>query len=92
MELLNIEFAILIVKLAICVLPLAIGISLVSRGEETKREIRDWVCSRLFGVSNAIDYKKFFRAIHLAGFALMATGALAFWFLFVSAWIGDPSQ
>lgn len=92
MELLNIQFAILIIKLAICVLPVVIGVALISTKEEGKREMRNWICVRLFGVGNAIDYVKFSRAIIFVGVALLAFSLVATWFLFIAELVQEPTR
>ena len=83
-ELLNIQFAILLVKLAICVLPFVVGVALILSKEEEKREMRNRVCIRLFDVDNAINYRKFARAIIIVGLAFVAFSAAATWFLFLA--------
>lgn len=83
MELLNIQFAILIVKVSLCVVPIAVGVAMISRKEEGKREMRNWICNRLFGVSNAIDYPKFSLVMKVAGGCFVFVGIAAIWVLFV---------
>ena len=81
MELANIGFALLCIKLGIGVVPIALGIFLIAADEEKKRAMRSWFCSRLFGVSNAIVYPKFARALFAAGAGLILFGLAAAWFL-----------
>ena len=81
MELLNVGFAILLIKMAICILPGVLGIFLIASSEETKREMRGTLCNKLFGVSNAIPYPKFTRFLYLAGTILILLSAVASWFL-----------
>ena len=81
MELLNVGFAILLIKVTISVLPCVLGSYLLLCSVETKRKIRRTVCSRLFGVSNAIPYVKFVRFLHAVGPMLVVLGLLAGWFL-----------
>lgn len=83
MELANIGFAILCFKLGIGIVPSALGIFLIAADEEKKRAMRSWVCGRLFGVSNAIPYPKFARAIFVLGAFLILFGLLAIWFLVI---------
>jgi hypothetical protein len=54
MQLLNIGFAILLIKIALCVLPGVLGIFFLVSSEEAKRHMRSTVCNKLFGISNAI--------------------------------------
>lgn len=81
MELLNVGFALLIIKMALCILPGVGGVFLVVSSEERKREMRNGLCSRLFGVSNAIPYPKFARTLTFAGMVLILLSLVASWFL-----------
>ena len=89
MELANIGFALLCIKLGIGVIPIVLGIFLIAADEEKKRIMRSWFCIRLFEVSNAIPYPKFARALSAVGVGLILFGLGATWFLvlrpFVSA-------
>ena len=71
MELLNVSFAILLVKMVICVMPGVIGIFFIASSEETKRNMRSALCNQLFGISNAIPYPKFARFLYIAGTILL---------------------
>lgn len=81
MELLNVGFALLLIKMAICILPGVGGIFLVVSSEELKREMRNDLCNRLFGVSNAIPYPKFARTLTVIGVVLILLSLTAIWFL-----------
>ena len=81
MELANIGFALLCIKLGIGVVPIALGIYLIAADEEKKRIMRSWFCSRLFEVSNAIPYPKFARGLFVVGAGLIFFGLAAAWFL-----------
>ena len=81
MALLNIGFAILIIKLAICTLPAVIGIALIVSSEESKREFRNKFCSKVFGMSNAIPYPKFARTMAVFGSLMLAFSLVSTWFL-----------
>jgi predicted membrane channel-forming protein YqfA (hemolysin III family) len=84
MQLLNISFAILIIKMAICILPGVIGIFMIVSSEEKKRELRNTFCSKLFGVSNAIPYPKFALTMNVIGSLLLLFSLVATWFLVLS--------
>ena len=71
MELLNVSFAILLVKIVICVMPGVIGIFFIASSEETKRGMRSALCNQLFGISNAIPYPKFARFLYISGTILL---------------------
>ena len=81
MPLLNIGFAILIIKLAICTLPAVVGIALIVSSEESKREFRNKFCSKVFGMSNAIPYLRFTRIMVVLGTVLLAFSLVSTWFL-----------
>ena len=81
MQLLNLSFAILIVKMAICILPGVLGVFMIVSTEENKRELRKSFCNKLFGVSNAIPYSKFARTMVVLGTIMLAFSLFASWYL-----------
>ncbi|MFP4203780.1 MAG: hypothetical protein ACLFS4_05560, partial [Opitutales bacterium] len=83
MQLLNLKFAILVIKIAICVLPAVFGLYLILSREDSKRELRSFVCNLLFGVSNAFEFKKFSRFLYVLGVLLLLFSLAATWFLLI---------
>ena len=81
MQLLNISFAILLIKMALCVLPGVLGIFFIVSSEETKRDMRSTLCNKLFGVSNAIPFPKFERFLYISGTILLLLSLVASWFI-----------
>ena len=81
MPLLNIGFAILIIKMLICTLPAVLGILMIVSSEESKREFRNKFCRMVFGMSNAIPYLKFTRTMAVLGTVLLAFSLVSTWFL-----------
>jgi hypothetical protein len=81
MELLNLSFAILLIKMSISVLPLVLGTYLLLSAEEVKRDLRSFICSSLFGVNNAIPMEDFKRILNWVGSLGIAFGLVAGWFL-----------
>ena len=81
MQLLNIGFAILVIKIALCVLPGVLGIFFIASSEETKRHMRSTVCNKLFGISNAIPFPKFARFLYISGTLLLLFSVVATWFI-----------
>jgi hypothetical protein len=77
MPLVNISFAILVLKLSVCVLPGVLGIFFIASSEETKRRMRGTLCNRLFGVSNAIPFSKFKSFLHISGTLLLLLSLVA---------------
>ena len=81
MPLLNIGCAILIIKMLICTLPAVLGILMIVSSDESKREFRNKLCSKIFGMSNAIPYLKFTRTMYVFGTLLLAFSLVSTWFL-----------
>lgn len=81
MPLLNIGFAILIIKMLICTLPAVFGIIMIVSSEESKRGFRNKFCRKVFGISNAIPYLKFTRTMYALGTLLLAFSLVSTWFL-----------
>ena len=81
MPLLNIGFAILIIKMLICTLPAVLGILMIVSSEESKRAFRNKFCRMVFGMSNAIPYLKFTRTMAVLGTVLLAFSLVSTWFL-----------
>lgn len=84
MELLTPAFVILLIKVSISVMPGVFGVYLITSTEDTKRSIRSWVCNKLFGVSNAFEYKKFARFLTILGIVCLLFSLLASWFLLLA--------
>ena len=55
MEILSINFAIFVVKLAFCIIPIALGIRLFTLSLETKEETRQKISKKLLGDPNLIE-------------------------------------
>ena len=81
MELLNIEFALLLIKLCISVLPGLLGIFLAISPENKKRDFRNVFCSKVFGVSNAFPYRDFARALNIISSLMIGFSLVASWIL-----------
>jgi len=81
MSLLNIGFAILIIKIVICTLPAVFGIIMLASSEESKREFRNKFCGVVFGVNNAIPHSKFALMMAVLGSLMLAFSLLSTWFL-----------
>ena len=89
MPLLNFSFLKLIIALVICVVPGVIGAYFIVTSEESKRAMRNKVCSLLFGVSNVIEYPKFARFLTISGVLLLLFTAVSTWFLVVRPMLVD---
>jgi CHASE3 domain sensor protein len=84
MELLNPAFVILLVKITICVVPGVLGIYLMAMSEESKRALRNKLCNQIFGVSNAIQYTTFERALLVVGIVALLLSGVASWLLLIA--------
>ena len=87
MELLNISFGILLIKLTVSVLPLTLSIYILLSSEETKREIRSVVCRALFNINNAIPMRSFNRIIFWVGGLGVLFGLVSGWFLIIKPYL-----
>lgn len=81
MPLLNLGFAVLLVKMCFCVLPITAGIYLFVVPEKSKRRWRNKVSTALFGASNLIPYSTFARVLSVLASGALLFGALAGWVL-----------
>lgn len=89
MELLSVGFAILLIKVAISFMPGVLGIYCIASPEESKRKLRSFVCAKLFGISNAIEYKKFARFMATCGVFFLLFSAVATWFLLIYPMVSE---
>ena len=81
MALLNLGFALLLIKITICVLPGFLGLYLLFANIDTKRDWRNVFCSKIFGVRNAIPYPSFARTLLVISTLLLIFCAASTWFL-----------
>lgn len=87
MELLNISFAIMVLKITICVLPGVFGIFLIFSSRNTKRKMRNAFCEQLFGVSSAIRTHRFARFLYVVAAFSILLSLIASWFLVLKAFV-----
>jgi hypothetical protein len=83
MDLLNVSFAILIIKIALGAVPMVAGVAYFCMQEDSKRELRNSICSGMLGVSNAIPFEKFHRFMVGLSFFAIVIGAIVFWLLVI---------
>ncbi len=89
MGIFNLGFAILCAQFAFCVLPGVFGIYLLAASEDSKQEMRRWICNSLFGVSNAFSFSGFVRFLFITGtillvFSVLATSFFVYSYLFAA--------
>lgn len=89
MELLNVGFVMLIAKITFCVLPGVFGIYLLVISKETKRKMRNKMCMRLFGFSNAIRYLTFARILNFLGVFLILISCSLTWLFIISSYLQE---
>ena len=87
MELLNISFFILILKITFSVLPGVFGVFLIFSSRNTKRKIRNMVCNQIFGVNDAIRTHNFARFLYVLGVLSILFSIVASWVLVVRTYI-----
>jgi hypothetical protein len=86
MELLNIGFAKLLIKLIISVMPFVIGIVILCLSEDSKRGLRDSFCRAAFGSSGVISYAKFSRTLSILAVFSILIGLVLIWFLVLAGY------
>ena len=92
MALLNLGFAILLLKISICVLPGFLGLYILFSNVDKKRDWRNLLCSKVFGVRNAIPYPSFARTLLVLGTLLLIFSAVATWFLLLRNYFASDEE
>ena len=83
MELLNISFLFLVLKVGLCTVLGVLSILLIFGKERVKRRFRDRICFYLFGFQKAIVFKEFNRVLKIFGVFFALLDGLFFWLLFL---------
>lgn len=89
MELLNIGFIKLLIKLTIGVMPIVLGLTFLCLSEEAKRDMRNGLCRAAFGESGAIPYAKFVRIGSILACIVILFGLVLTWFLVLSPMLSE---
>jgi hypothetical protein len=84
MELITIEFALLVIKITISVIPLAIGMYLIFCNIEQKRQIKRAFCRALFDSDHVIPTQGFAQFLIIFGVLLIVFSCVFAWFFIVS--------
>jgi hypothetical protein len=84
MELVNIGFAILIIKIALSVVPVILGFYLIFCSIDQKREIKRAVCRILFESGSVFTTEAFSKFLVVIGLLMVIFGGLFAWFLLLS--------
>lgn len=83
MELLNLSFLFLLLKVGLCTVLGVLAIIFIFGKERMKRRLRDRVCFYLFGFHKAIVFKEFNRVLKIFGISFALLDGLFFWILFI---------
>ena len=83
MEILSINFALFVVKLAFCIIPIALAIRLFTLPHETKEETRKKIASKLLGDSSLIKQNFFNYALFCLAIILSVFGIIVSLILFL---------
>jgi len=84
MDLLSLQFIILIVKMVVSVLPGILAVALLASSEENLRSIRNTICNKIFGISNVIELHRFKRFVVIVSTVAILYSLTAAWFLLLS--------
>ena len=76
MEILNLSFAIFVVQLAFCIVPIALGIRLFTLTSEKKHEISQKLSKKFLGEADLIKPIFYNFVLYLAGSICILVGAL----------------
>jgi hypothetical protein len=83
MELLNLSFLFLLLKVGLCTVLGVLAIIFIFGKERMKRRLRDRVCFYLFGFHKAIVFKEFNKVLKIFGVSFALLDGLFFWILFI---------
>ena len=83
MEILSFNFAIFVVKLAFCIIPIVLGIRLYVLSSETKEETRRKISKKLLGDSTLIEPSFYNFALYFIGSIIILIGLIFALLLFL---------
>ena len=86
MEILSINFAIFVVKLAFCVVPIALGIRLFSLSYDVKVETRQKISKKLLGDSSLIKQSFYNFVLYFIASIFILFGLLVALILLISSY------
>lgn len=76
MEILSIKFAILVVQLAFCIVPIALGIRICTLSSDIKEETRQKISKKLLGDPTLFEPRFYNFALHFTAFAFFILGLI----------------
>lgn len=85
MEILSINFAIFVVKLAFCVVPIALGIRLFALSNDAKVETRQKISKKLLGDSSLIKQSFYNFVLYFIASIFILFGLLVAFMLLISS-------
>ena len=84
MEILSINFALFVVQLAFCILPIALGIRLYTLSPEKKGETREKLSKKLLGDSSLIEARFYnFSLNAIATISILLGLLVSFYIIFI---------
>ena len=83
MEILSLNFAIFVVQLAFCIIPIVLGIRLYVLSSETKEETRRKISKKLLGDPNLLEQGVYNFGLYLIGSIIILTGLIVALLLFL---------
>ena len=84
MEIISLNFALFVVQLAFCIVPIAVGLRLFTLSSEKKEQFRQSFSKRLLGDPSLINIRFFSNTLYLIAFLSSLFGlAVACYIIFV---------
>ena len=83
MEILSFNFAIFVIQLAFCIIPIVLGIRLYGLSSETKEETRRKISKKLLGDPDLLEQRFYNFVLYLIGSIIILLGLIVALFLFL---------
>tara|TARA_B100001248_G_scaffold223050_1_gene179718 strand:+ start:157 stop:408 length:252 start_codon:yes stop_codon:yes gene_type:complete len=83
MEILSINFAIFVIKLAFCVVPIAFGVRLITFSSEIKEETMRKLSEKLLGEPNLVERGVFNFGLYFIASIFILFGSIVFIIMFL---------
>ena len=83
MEILSFNFAIFVIQLAICIIPIVLGIRLYGLSSETKEETRRKIAKKLLGDPDLLEQGFYNFVLYLIGSIIILLGLIVALLLFL---------
>ena len=83
MEILSFNFAIFVIQLAFCIIPIVLGIRLYGLSSETKEETRRKISKKLLGDPDLLEQRFYNFVLYLIGRIIILSGLIVALILFL---------